>query len=353
MNSRMRRVYAGLKKENLDGVLVSSPSNITYLTKYQSRDSYLLVSAKKNIYFTDSRYTQEAKKHLKENAQIVQTNGALLNAISAACSRLGLKRIAFEEKDLSYAQYYKISEKLKPFAAFIPFYGIIEKLRQLKDKEELDKITKAAQITALAIKFIQDIIRPGKKEIEIAGELEHFIRYNGAQYSSFNIIVASGPNSSYPHHITSERRLRNNELVLIDLGVDFQGYKSDLTRVFFLGKIHPLVKKIYNIVEEAQKKAIKKIRESIEISNIDLAARQYITQKGYGAFFSHSLGHGIGLEIHENPTISPRQTAKLKQGMVFTIEPGIYLPGKFGIRIEDMVVVTKKGSEVLSGPINK
>jgi Xaa-Pro aminopeptidase len=153
--------------------------------------------------------------------------------------------------------------------------------------------------------------------------------------------------------MTSQRKLKNNEPVLVDLGVDYMGYKSDLTRVFFLGKISPAVKKIYDIVRKAQDKAIKNIKPAVQMYKIDTAARQYITQKGCGGFFGHNLGHGIGLEVHEGPRISPKVKGILKQDMVFTVEPAIYLPGKFGIRLEDIVLVTKKGCNVLSGSLSK
>jgi Xaa-Pro aminopeptidase len=235
----------------------------------------------------------------------------------------------------------------------VPTHGLVEEPRQIKAAEELKKIKKATQITIKALKFIKNIILPGKKEIEIAAELEHFIRYNGGGGSAFDIIVASGPNSSFPHHITSQRRIKNNELVLVDLGVEYQGYKSDLTRVFFLGKINLLIRRIYDIVRSAKDKAIKEIRPGVPIRKIDASARQYITKMGYGSFFSHSLGHGIGLEVHEAPSISAKEKSQLKAGMVFTVEPAIYLPNKFGIRLEDMVLVTEEGGKIISGAFNK
>ncbi len=183
--------------------------------------------------------------------------------------------------------------------------------------------------------------------------MERFIRYNGAAKSGFDIIVACGPHSSQPHHIPVDTKLKQNEPVLIDIGVDYLGYKSDLTRVFFLGKISVLLRKIHHIVRRAQDKAIEQIKPGKATGEIDHAARQYITQKGFGRFFSHNLGHGVGLEIHEEPHISTKGNSLLRPGMLFTVEPAIYLPGKFGMRIEDMVLVTKTGCEVLSGAIHK
>ncbi len=353
MDSRLTNIYAKLEKEYLDGLILSLPANISYLTRYTSRDSYLLVSQKQNIYFTDSRYIEEAKRSLKRCAVIKKINGSVFKIIADACRKLGLKRIGFEERNLAFAEYKKIEEGLNKAMELVPTHSLVEELRQRKDEEELGKIKKAIQITIAALNFIRSFVSPGKREIEVQAELEHFIRYNGACSSAFNIIVASGPNSSPPHYITSQRKIKNNEPVLVDIGVDYLGYKSDLTRVFFLGKINPLTKRIYDLVLTAQERAIAKIKPAVNISKIDTAARQYITQRGYGGFFGHNLGHGVGLEVHEEPHISGEVNNKLSQGMVFTVEPGVYLPNKFGIRLEDMLLVTQKGNEVLSGSLDK
>ncbi len=353
VNLCIRKIYARLAKAGLDGLIVSSPANISYLADFSSRDSYFIISHKANIYITDSRYTQEAKKGLKGSASITEINGSVFKTIARACLDLGLKRVGFEERFLSFAEYKRIKEELNKNGDFVPTYGLVEELRQVKTAEELEKIRKATQITIKALRFIKDFISPGKKETEVAAELERFIRYHGARSSAFDIIVASGPNSSFPHHLTSRRKIRNNEPVLVDMGVEYMGYKSDLTRVFFLGRIKPIIKKIYGIVREAQDRAIKETKPAVQMSQIDTAARQYITKRGYGGFFGHNTGHGIGLEVHESPRISPKESNKLNSGMIFTVEPAIYLPGKFGIRLEDMVLITQKGCEVISGSLSK
>lgn len=353
MNPRIEKIYLILEQQGLDGLIVSLPSNITYLTQYASRDSYLLVSKKQNLYFTDSRYIEEAKAALKGIARLQKINGSSFKAIADSCLKLGLKRAGFEERYLPYAEYKKIGAGLGKKTDLIPTQGLIEELRQVKDPKELQRIRKAVRITAEALKFIKDFISPGKKEIEIVAELERFIRYHGADSSAFEIIVASGANSSFPHHISSQRKIDKNESVLVDIGVDYHGYKSDLTRVFFLGKIKNLNLKIYNIALSAQEKAIEKVRPGVKTKDIDKAGRDYIREKGFGAYFGHNLGHGVGLEVHEYPQISEKSSVVLEPGMVFTLEPGIYLPNKFGVRIEDMVLVTEKGCEVLSGFIYK
>ncbi len=353
MNSRLKNVYSQLKQRRLDSLLVSSPANISYLAGCLSRDSYLLVSEKENIYFTDSRYTQEAKAFLKNNARLKECNGSVFKHIAEAVLDLGLKKVGIEERYLPVAEFAKIKEHTKGGFDLIPTHSIIEDKRQVKDAQEIAKIRKATRITALALEHIQKFLVPGTKEVEVVAELERFIRYHGARASAFDIIVASGSNSSQPHHLSGESRLKDNQPVLIDLGVDFQGYKSDLTRVFFLGKIKVLASKVYAIVLKAQQLAIKRIRPGAEMAEIDRVAREYIVSKGYAKYFTHNLGHGFGLEVHEDPRISRNEASSLKPGMTFTVEPGIYLPGKFGIRIEDMILVTKKGCEVLSGISNK
>ena len=352
MSSRLKNIYAELKKQELDGLFLSSPANITYLTDYTSRDSYFVISAQGNIYITDSRYTEEAKQGLKGIAKIKKINGSVFKTIALACQELGLERIGFEERYLVFAEYDKIREYLDEGIELVATHGFVEELRQIKSKDELKKIKEAAQITFKAFDFIRDFISPGIKEIEIAAELERFIRYNGARAEAFEIIVAAGANAAFPHHITSVRKLGNNEMVLIDLGVDFGGYKSDLTRTFFLGKITPLAREVYNAVKQAQERGLRQIKPQVMANKIDAAARNFIREKGYADFFGHNLGHGVGLEVHELPRISPREETLIQPGMVFTIEPGIYLPGKLGVRIEDMVVVTEKGAEIISGAID-
>ncbi len=352
MDLRLKKLYTELKKSGLDGLIVASPENITYLTRYRSRDSYLLVSKKKNIYFTDPRYIHEARSYLKGIA-LKETRGQFFKMLARSCASLNLDRVGFQESCLTLSQYNILRRELKSGIELFPVSGLVEESRQIKDREELSRIRKSAQITIEALRFVRDLIRPGVKEAEIAGELERFIRYNGGYTSAFDIIVASGANSSFPHHLTSQKRINPGEPVLIDVGSDFEGYKSDLTRVFFSDKINSTFRKVYGIVQKAQDRAIRAIKPGVFINKIDAAARQYIAHRGYGGFFNHSLGHGIGLQVHEEPRISQKENNILKTGMVFTVEPAIYLPGKFGVRIEDMVLVTRKGCEVISGSLNQ
>ncbi len=351
--NRLSGLYKLLDNSCLDGLLLSNPANISYLCCFRSRDAYLLVSRKGNIYISDFRYRQEAKEFLAKDFSFREVNGSVFKIIAQEISALKLDKVGFEERNLPFAEHKKICEDLGRSAELIPTHNLVESLRQIKDKDELAKIRKATQIASDTLRYLPKILKPGIRELEVAAEIERFIRYKGAYAASFDTIVASGANSAFPHYLSGKRKLVEDEPVLIDMGVDYQGYKSDLTRVFFLGKIPVLARKIYNIVKQAQEMAIKMIKPGVEIRRVDEASRQYISKRGFGSFFGHSLGHGLGLEVHEGPSVSGNVKEKLKSGMVFTIEPAIYIPNKFGIRLEDMVLVTPKGAEVLSGTLNK
>ena len=351
MASRLSSLLEKLEASSLDGFLVSKEANVSYLLSSAARDSYLLVSQKEIYFITDFRYRLEAEKNIKGVRVFLYRN--LFKDIAQLTKRLRINRLGFEAKDLPFAEYTRIKEYLGPKIKLIDTFNIIEALRQIKAPDEIRHIKEAITITASAFKFLKGFLKTGQSELEIAGELERFIRLQGAHTAAFNLIAASGPNSSFPHAAISQRKIQSSDLVLVDMGVEVNGYKSDLTRVFFSDKMTPLQRKIYKIIQEAQGLAIEAVKPDRKISEIDRAARKFITKCGYGKFFGHNLGHGVGLEVHEEPSISARNESPLKEGMVFTIEPGIYLPRRFGIRLEDMVLVTKKGSEVLSGAVNK
>ena len=275
------KIYKKLEIDDIDGLIISSPDNVSYISGIISRDSWLLLSKKGNVYFTDFRYIKEAASALRYRGVVLsQVKADLPEKILHFCSKLGIKNLGFEEKYMSCLDHRKLTSKFGSKISLISTYGIIEELRKIKNESEIIKIHHAVRIAQDALCYAKKIIRAGMKEIEVAAELERFIRYRGAESSSFDIIVASGPNSSFPHHLTSERKLKAAEPVLIDLGVSYQGYKSDLTRVFFLGKISTLVKNIYGIVLKAQLRAIDTIRQGVAVSEIDLAARNFINKKG-------------------------------------------------------------------------
>jgi len=353
MNFRIRKLYLELQKCRLQGLLVSSQANITYLSGYPGRDSYLLASPAGNILFTDSRYILHARSKLGRAVRAQRADGDMLEAVGRACAKLRIRRLGIEERHLSCAEFRRMRHTFPSGTKFSSFGKAIEEMRQIKTPGEIAKIRKANSITIAALKSVRKFIKPGMRETEVAAHLEHAIRLGGAHTSAFNLIIASGPNSCHPHHITSHRKLKNNEPVLIDIGVDYFGYKSDLTRVFFLGKITSLMRRVYDAVCEANRLSIARVAAGVPIKDIDACARRHLARLGLAKYFKHSLGHGVGLEIHEAPRISPAEKGRLKSGMVFTVEPAVYLPGKFGIRIEDMVLVKNSACEVLSGSFNK
>ena len=238
------------------------------------------------------------------------------------------------------------------FCSSLIFLVTITKTKIRKIHKEPIKIKKALKLSLEAYDFLEGVIKPGISEKEVFEKLEIFVKNHGSGFS-FPPIIASGPNSCYPHAKITDRKIRSDDLVLLDMGIDVQGYKSDLTRIFFLGKIPQLVREVYGIVQTAQRKAIGKIRPGIFAHEVDEESRNYLKNHRLDKFFGHSLRHGVGLEIHEGPTISQKSPSVLKENMVFTVEPAVYLPNKFGIRIEDMVLVTKQGCEVLSDNFDK
>lgn len=345
MMGRLERIKKILAEKNTDALIVLHPPNVSYLAGFTAEDSSLFITQDKAFLITDYRYSTEYTNLLQgSNVHIICIEKSFFNTLAIAAKDLRVGTCAFENSTIRLAAYQKLK---KIFGSrLIPTTGIVEGLRLIKDAEEESRLRQAAAITFRAFQFIKKTARPGMKELELAAEIERFIRLQGAQGASFDIIVASGPHSSFPHAKKTERSIRASEPLLIDMGVDYKGYKSDLTRVFFLGRMNPLFKKVQSVVKAAQEKAIQLIRPGVPMGAVDAAARQYITSKGFGDCFKHSLGHGVGREVHELPRIAPGNKTKLKQGMIFTVEPAVYLDNEFGVRIEDMVKVTAKGSEV-------
>jgi Xaa-Pro aminopeptidase len=264
---------------------------------------------------------------------------------------LGLKKLGFEANDISFSVHRRLSDALAacaPRLDLVPLEGVIESLRAIKETSEVDFIKQAAAISDAAIDYVKENLEAGKTEIEIACKLEQLLRWNGSQPIPFDVIVASGPNAALPHARPSSRLIKNGEPVIIDLGAAVEGYVSDISRTICLGEANDTFKKLYGIVLEAQQAATDGIREGISAIQADKMARRVIKQAGYEKEFGHSLGHGLGLSVHEKPYISSMSKDKLRNNMVFTIEPGIYIPNWGGIRIEDTVMLKNGKIELLS-----
>lgn len=336
-----------MKKENLDGVLISDPANVSYLSGFRGGDSYILLTRKKDFFITDFRYLEQVKAETRGFVLETADGISHFDLIAGLIQKNKLARVGFEAKHISYGEVSKIRDSLKK-AEFLPTYDLAESLRAIKAVSEINLIKKAIRINLSAFKQIAGEVKAGSRERDLANMMEYRMKLNGADNASFDTIVLSGRNSSLPHGRPSEKAIKDNELVLIDAGANFNGYNSDLTRIFFLGRIQPILKKIYGVVKIAQEKAIRAVRPGVKAASVDAAARAHIKKYGWDKFFGHGLGHGVGRKVHEAPSISARSKYILKPGMVFTVEPAVYIPGVGGVRVEDMVLVTQKGVEVLS-----
>ena len=350
MNKKVLSALKSIEKDGLDALLLSNPINISYLTGFRPAEGYLLISTKRLIYFTNFIYAQEAKRLKIWKVNSAQSN--IFNRVVKEAGTLNIKNIGFEEKNISYLEYKKMKELfLRKHIKFLPSYGIIEKMRSVKNRHEIALIKKAIDITSECIDFIKETANSNMTEKYLQTETERFLKLKGDDTLAFPPIIAFGKNTSIVHHISSRKKLIDSNIILIDLGARYCGYCADLTRTIFLDKMPFPVKRIYDTVRKAGELAINRVKEGIKINEIDKAARNFIDKKGFGKYFGHGLGHGVGMSVHEEPYLNPVNSGILKNGMVITIEPAIYLPSKFGIRIEDMILVRRNGAEVLNGNI--
>ncbi|MDN3511508.1 MAG: aminopeptidase P family protein [Candidatus Jettenia sp.] len=335
-----------LTRDGVDGFLITNEINIHYLTNFTGSESILLITPDNNYLFTDFRYVEQAQQDIPW-VNIIERKVSLIRTICGKLKQLHIKKLYIESLHLTVNQYYEIKDTVKGIH-ILPIQGIIEKYRKRKTQEEIKKIQQAIDIAEKAYNNIRKKIRAGFSEKNLADVLEFEIRNQGGEGSSFEIICAAGSHASKPHAHTTDRQIQDNDSVLIDWGARFQFYNSDLTRVTFTDKISQKLRGIYQIVLDAQCFAIDKVKPGRIAKDIDSIARGYIEKKGFGKCFGHGLGHGIGLEVHEGPVINKRSKEILEEGMVFTVEPGIYIPEWGGVRIEDIVLVTADSCNILS-----
>ncbi len=328
-----------------DAILITCIENIRYLTGFTGSSGVLLVTGGGGVFFTDSRYTEQAAKEVKGFE--VREYKKRVTEIAAEIIEAGLKRVGFEDSNLTYQGYRELGRELKG-VRLAPLKDKLGSLRSVKSDEELRLISRAANIAYKAFEKLAPSVRPGKREDDLAVELEYLIRKGGAEGLSFDVIVASGSRSALPHGRPGSKLIKKGDPVVIDFGARYKGYHSDETVTVFAGKTSKRLAEIYQIVKDAHDRAIDAVRPGVRLVDIDSAARGFIVKAGYGKYFGHGTGHGVGLNVHEWPSISPNSKGVAEEGMVFTIEPGIYLPKIGGVRIEDMVVVTKDGCRVLT-----
>lgn len=344
-NARLKKLRADLKESSIESLLVTNESNVTYLSGFTGTDSILLITPDSQFFLTDSRYTEEAKSSVS-GFTIVEVTSSTYESIGKIASVSKLKKIAFDPMNLPY-QVVKNLESHIGKVKLLPFSNSIERLRIIKDDEEIVRINKAIRLAKRVLNKVAGDVAPGISEVSLSESIECEFIASGAR-AGFQTIVACGENSSKPHAHPTIKKILKNDVVMIDMGCRLNLYHSDITRMVMLGKVKDRIKQIYSIVKTAQEKVFEKIKPGRKISEVDFAGRQYIADKGYGRFFGHSIGHGVGLDVHEEPSISGRNTGALKPGMVFTVEPAIYVPGLGGVRIEDMVLVTESGYKVLT-----
>lgn len=352
MNFKERKTKAAraTKRTGVGGLLVTHLPDVRYLSGFTGSNAALVLAGGRAVLFTDGRYTAQAKAEAPGTRVVI----AKKPAVTAACEWMveaGLKRCGFDATQTTVAAL-ELMRKAVPAkmrrGMFTAVEPIVAKLREIKDVDEIAKIRAAARLGCKLFDEMLEILQPGLTETEVAATLEHRARIAGAEAMSFETIVASGERSALPHGRASKARLPKRGFVTLDFGVVLDGYMSDMTRTVHLGKAQPEERDVYDAVLEAQEAAVLAATHGVTAAEVDEAARGVLRRTGLDKWFTHSTGHGVGLEIHEGPRLAAKQTQTLESGMVVTIEPGVYIPGRFGLRIEDMVLVTEKGPEILT-----
>jgi Xaa-Pro aminopeptidase len=346
--SRCDKLRKSFGKVGIDSLLVTNFVNVTYLTGFTGDDSFLLVTPKNEILLTDARYTTQLEEECPElEVEVRSVKTSMQEMVGRVVTQAKATMLGIEAESMSVGLRDRLTEKL-PKVSLMPTSGLVEHLRIIKDKEEIAEIRLAATQAERAFGVLRVSLRGEQTEKEVADQLEYQMRLFGAKGPSFPSIVAVGPRAALPHARPTSKRIGEADFVLVDWGADSRLYKSDLTRVLVTGKIPPKLERVYGVVLNAQVRAIEAIRPGVSCHDVDCVARRIIEEAGFGRNFGHGLGHGLGLDIHEAPRLGQGQKQLLQPGMVVTVEPGIYLPGWGGVRIEDDVVVTKTGHEVIT-----
>jgi Xaa-Pro aminopeptidase len=345
IEQRRRAVAARLGEQKVDALLVSSAANIRYLSDYAGSNGLMLITGSGSHFFTDPRYGLEAQNI---TCKVHVAKGSLILAASKLIKKKKLKKVGLESAWVRLADYTKLKEELPLGYSLHPIGPVIEEQRMVKSAAEIERIRKSVQANSEAYSRTMRRVKVGVREQDLAAELEFQMRMLGAEKPSFDTIVAAGERSALPHAHPTARRFQENELLLIDMGATLDGYSSDMTRVTFAGAPPKRVRDMYRAVLEAQLTAVNAVRAGVPSGKVDKAAREVLKKHGLEREFLHSTGHGLGLEIHEPPRIGKKEKTKLQAGMVITIEPGAYIDGFGGIRIEDTVLVTENGCEVLT-----
>lgn len=342
--NRLSNLQRILKEEKLDALLVTNPYNLRYISNFTGTTGLALITQEEAFFVTDFRYTQQAADQA-EGFEIIRNVGPIFAEVKKIVEKKSIDLLGFEDAYVSFRNYDELEDMLD--CDLIPASGMIEELREVKDESEIAAIKKACEIADAGFQYILDYLKPGVSEIEIANRLDFYMRELGATGVSFDTIVASGYRSAMPHGVASHKLIEKGDFVTLDYGCYYNGYVSDMTRTVAVGEPKPQLKEIYQIVLEAQLKVNAEVKPGLSGIEVDSIARDLISSYGYGEHFGHSNGHGIGLEIHEGPNTSQKAPKRLVKGNVITNEPGIYLEGIGGVRIEDDLLITETGNEVL------
>ncbi|MHC4155958.1 MAG: M24 family metallopeptidase [Planctomycetota bacterium] len=341
--TRVAAIRRQLNERRIACLVLTKPANVTYVTQFKGDDSWAIITGRMVCLLTDSRYTEQAQAECRR-CKVIERTGPITEATTKLVQKLKSVNTVHVEASSSLGNFQALKKRTK--VRLRTAAGVIEAVRTAKDKTEVIAIRSAARIANRALRLVLPRIKPGMTENELAGALDFEIRKLGAR-NSFETIVAFGPNASRPHHQPARRKLRKNDSILIDFGARYNGYCSDLARCFAVGRPSPFYKKVYEAVRRAQAAAIQTVKPGVDVLQVDQAARSVIRNAKLPVY-GHGTGHGLGLEIHEGPVVSKEGKGKLEAGMVLTIEPGVYIPGKLGVRIEDDILVTATGQKILS-----
>ncbi len=345
---RRQRLVPVLREEGLDALLVSNAVNVTYLTGFSGESSHLILGRERTLLVSDARFTEQLASECPGLEVIIRPpEQNLYQAVAAALGKLGLHTVGFESAHVSVAEAELLRDLAKG-VAWKPVRDRVETLRAIKDASEVEQIREAVAIAERAFAAFRALLREEDHEKDLSDAMEAHVRRAGGTCTSFPTIVAAGERAALPHAPPTKRTVGDSDLLLVDWGASGRFYKSDLTRVLPLRRISPKLQEVYAVVAEAQRRAMQAISPGVKGAVVDEAARATIRDAGYGACFGHGLGHGLGLQVHEAPSLRPNSETVLQPGMVVTVEPGIYLPGWGGVRIEDDVLVTPEGHEVLT-----
>jgi len=346
IGQRRRDIAARLPQLKADALLVSAPANVRYLSDYTGSNGLVLLLPSETHFFTDPRYEISARQNIAGHVHIVK--GPLIAGVIQVIKRKRLKKIGFESGWTQFDAYQRLKEGLPLGVALVPVGRVIEERRMVKSPAEIDTIRRSVNLNSEAFARVLKRIRPGVRELDVAAEIEFQMKMLGAEKPSFDTIIAAGPHSALPHSHPTAHQIGANELLLVDMGASLEGYASDMTRVIHLGPPPKKIRDMYRAVLEAQLAGIDAVREGTTAGTVDAATRNVLKKHRLDKAFVHSTGHGLGLEIHEPPRLGKKDKTRLQAGMAITIEPGVYIEGLAGIRIEDTVLVTQKGCEVLT-----